>query len=79
MLKPIALFQKAALDSETVAILSHAFELARKSLYDTGQPYMVQRIIAERIIAAAKQGERDPEKLCESALKALGNKAVFER
>jgi len=40
---------------------------------------MVQQIIAERIIAAAKQGERDPEKLCESALAALGNKAVFER
>jgi hypothetical protein len=39
----------------------------------------VQEIIAARIIAAAKTGERDPDRLCENALAALGNKAVFER
>jgi len=79
MSKAAALFHETALDPEMAAILSRAFEIARKSLHDTGQPHMVQQIIAERIIAAAKQGERDPEKLCESALAALGNKAVFER
>ncbi|MGA9562127.1 MAG: hypothetical protein WBR32_13905, partial [Pseudolabrys sp.] len=31
-------------------------------------------MIAERIIALAKQGERDPDKLCDGALKALGSK-----
>jgi hypothetical protein len=37
-----------------------------------GQPAIVQKIIAERIIKAATDGERDPEKLCQRALKALG-------
>jgi hypothetical protein len=39
----------------------------------------VNEIIAQRIIALAQQGERDPDRLCAGALSALGNKAVFER
>ncbi|HYC17299.1 MAG TPA: hypothetical protein VEC94_08835 [Pseudolabrys sp.] len=73
------LFHAAAFDPETVKLLCDAYERARKSLHDTGQPDIVNEIIAQRMIALAKQGERDPEKLCEGALKALGNKAVFER
>ena len=46
------------------------------SLHDTGQPHIVNQIIAKRIIAAAKQGERDPQKFCELALKGLGDKAA---
>ena len=56
-----------------------AYEKARKSLHDTGQPQIVNEIIAQRIIALAKQGERDPNRLCAGALSALGNKAVFEQ
>jgi hypothetical protein len=52
---------------------------ARKSLHDEGQPPLITQIIVERIIAAAKLGERDPDRLCETALRALGSKAVFER
>lgn len=73
-----ALFEKADFDPEEIELPSWAYEKARKSLHDTGQPPVVQQIIAERIIAAAKAGERDPNKLCETALIALGNKAVFE-
>ena len=73
------LFQEAALDPETVKTLCDAYEKACKSLHDTGQPQIVNEIIAERIIALAKQGERDPDRLCAGALSALGNKAVFER
>ena len=79
MSKVVTLFQETAFEPEVVAVLAEAYERARKSLHDKGQPDIVQEIIAQRIIAEAKAGERDPEKLCETALKALGTKAVFER
>jgi len=79
MSKVATLFQRADLEPETVDILARAYEKARRSLHDKGQPNIVQEVIAERIIAAAQTGERDPDKLCEKALIALGNKAVFER
>lgn len=74
----IPLFRQAGFDPETIDILARAFEKARRSLHDTGQPAIVQEIIAARLIAAAKTGERNADKLCELALTALGNKAVFE-
>jgi hypothetical protein len=37
----------------------------------------VQEVIAARIIAAARGGERDPDKLCRTALSALGQKVDF--
>jgi len=73
------MFADGEFDPATVELLASAYEIARKSLHDKGQPPLVQEIIADRIIEAAKNGERDPEKLCEKALTALGNKAVFER
>jgi len=75
----VHLFQKTDFDPETIEILAAAYEKARRSLHDTGQPRIVQEIIAARIIAAAKTGLRDADRLCEAALTALGNKAVFER
>lgn len=61
------------------ALSSEAGLRGRTPLHDKGQPPLVRRVIVERIIAAAKLGERDPDRLCESALRALGSKAVFER
>ena len=75
----VELFHEAAFDAEAVEVLCAAFDKARKSLHDRGQPQLVQEVIARRIIACAKQGERDPDRLCEEALSALGLKAVFER
>ena len=75
----VELFRDAAFDPEAVKVLSTAFEKARKSLHDKGQPEVVQEVIARRLIACAQRGERDPDKLCEEALTALGLKAVFER
>lgn len=71
----IDLFRAAAFDPEAVAVLCAAFDKARKSLHDTGQPALVQEVIARRIIESAKRGERDPDKLCEEALAALGSQA----
>jgi hypothetical protein len=70
----VDLFRSGAFDPETVTLLCSAYDRARKSLHDTGQPYIVNEIIAERIIFAAKHGERDTQKLCESALRGLSNR-----
>jgi hypothetical protein len=56
-----------------------AYDKARKSLHDTGQPRIVNEIIAQCMIALAEKGERDPDRLCAGALVALGNNAVFEK
>jgi hypothetical protein len=72
-----ALFQTSEFAPETVAVMASAYEKARKSLHDKGQPWIVQEVIAARIIAAARSGERDPDRLCRTALSALGQKAEF--
>ena len=62
----------ASFDPETAHIMGRAFECACKALHDVGQPAMVKDVIAQRIIDIAKTAERDPNALCERALKALG-------
>jgi hypothetical protein len=47
-------------DPEALAAMSEAFDAAFATLDDTGQPKMVLDIIAQRIVAAARRGERDP-------------------
>jgi hypothetical protein len=71
----VDLFRSTAFDPEAVKLLSDAYDKARKSLHDTGQPHIVNEVIAQRIIALAKQGERDPDRLCKGALTALRDKA----
>ena len=45
------------------------------SLHGQGQPEIVYGIIAKRIIEAAKKGERDPIRLRDAGLAALGYKS----
>jgi hypothetical protein len=72
----VDLFQNA-FDPETVKTLCEAYDKACKQLHDTGQPYIVNEIIAQHIIDLAKQGERDPDRLCQAALKGLpGSKLI---
>ena len=49
-----------------------AFDKACRSLHDTGQPGIVKEIIAKRIITLAREGDNDPDHLCETTWKALG-------
>jgi hypothetical protein len=56
--------------------MSGAFEAACKQLDDTGQPELVLKIIAERIIAAASIGERDPVRLRKAALAGMPSDLV---
>ena len=60
-----------ALGPETTAAMGEAYEAALKDLHDTGQPQIVRDVIAERIVAAAKLGERDPVRLQEAALAGM--------
>jgi hypothetical protein len=62
-------------DPETIRLMGIAFEMALASLCSTpGYTDPVREAVARRIIELAKAGERDPERLCEGALKhfALG-------
>ena len=52
--------------------MGEALDAACKELHDTGQPAMVREVIAQKIIDAARQGERDPERLRDAGLAALG-------
>ena len=56
-------------DAVTLA-MGEAFDNACKSLQNFGSA--VPAIVADQIIAAAKNGERDPARLYEQALKAFG-------
>ena len=59
-------------DDEATRLMGEAFDAACKGLRDTGQPAVVREIIAKRIIAAAKKGERDAARLRSAGLAALG-------
>ena len=52
--------------------MGKAFDQACKSLQDFGSACTVREIIAKRIVAVARNGERDPARLHEQALLALG-------
>jgi hypothetical protein len=55
-------------DPEVLLAMVEAFNAACKALDDTGQPKIVREIIAQRIIEAARRGERDPVHLVKAAL-----------
>jgi hypothetical protein len=60
-------------DGETNRQMGIAFEMALASLgatLDCDDP--LRAALAQRIIALAQVGERDPERLCEGALRAVG-------
>jgi hypothetical protein len=57
---PIRLIQVASFDPETTRLLGLAYERACE---DVGPDLTVREALAKRIIAAAKRGERDLERL----------------
>jgi hypothetical protein len=60
--------QPGAFEPEAVAAMSEAFEAACNELQHTGPPEVTREVIAGRIIAAARLGERNPARLLEAAL-----------
>jgi hypothetical protein len=58
-------------DGETTRQMGIAFQMALASLGATrGCDDPIRAALAQRIIALAHAGERDPERLCDSALRA---------
>jgi hypothetical protein len=57
-----------AFEPEAIAAMSEAFEAACEVLHNAGPPEVVREIVAGRIIAAARFGERDPAHLRVAAL-----------
>ena len=58
-------------DPVTTAILDLAFDRAITELHDRG-PDSVREAVARRIVTLASAGERDPDRLCDQALVAVG-------
>jgi hypothetical protein len=56
-------------DPETIVTMSEVLDAACEKLGDTDQPEVAREVIAGRIIAAARLGERDPARLMEAALR----------
>jgi hypothetical protein len=58
-------------DSETKRVMGVAFEMTRVALRLNDRDDLAVAIIAKKIIELAKAGERNPDLLCERALKDL--------
>ena len=62
--------QPAVFDPEAISVMDIAYENALASFL-TSAPKSVREVIAAKIIGAAREGERDPDKLLGTALKGL--------
>jgi hypothetical protein len=71
--------QNICFDDAATLAMREAFDRACKTLRNFGSA--VPAIIADRIIDAAKNGERDPRRLYEQALKVFGfeDKSMLRR
>jgi hypothetical protein len=58
-------------DPETQRIIGVAFEMVCVALRLTDRDDLVTGTVAKRIIELAKDGERDPERLCDGVLRHL--------
>jgi hypothetical protein len=61
----------ASLDPETRRVMGVAFEMVRVALGLADQGSVTNEIIAKHIIKLAETGERNPDILCELALKEI--------
>jgi hypothetical protein len=59
-------------DEQATEAVVRACEKASRSMRDWQQPDALDQIVAKRIVELASKGERDPDELCEQALRAFG-------
>ena len=64
--------QHVAFDDTATSAMGEAFDKACKSLRSFGTARTAREIIAKRIVAVARNGERDPARLHEQALIPFG-------
>ena len=60
---------------EDIANLAAAFEAALSKLGLVNRTDPITAAVAKRIIQLAKEGQRDPERLCDGAVTALGKQS----
>ena len=65
--------QNVWFDDAATSAMGEAFDRTCESIRIIGSTVPVREIIAKQIIDAAKNGERDPARLYEQALKAFGS------
>ena len=63
--------QDVAFDDKAILAMGAAFDQACKSLGAIGRGIEVREIIAKRIIESAKNGEREPARLYEKAVRTF--------
>jgi hypothetical protein len=63
-------------DAETVRLMGIAYEMALVALLQRRREDQLREAAAHKIIELAKAGERDPERLCEGALKGIQSRAA---
>jgi hypothetical protein len=73
MTKTAPIFQEAAFGPEVTQAMAAAFDKACQSVKGHSQEIPLRDAIARRIIELARQGEHDPARLSELALKAEMN------
>ncbi len=61
----------SAFDDYATRVMGEALDAACDEVQADNLPDLVRETIAERIIEAAKRGERDPQRLCSIALTAM--------
>jgi hypothetical protein len=67
----VSILRTLSLNPEELKKMSIAYEDALGALQLSGRNDPITTIIAQRIIEAAKNGERDPVQLCALAIKDL--------
>ena len=67
----IPFIPRGVFDESATRAMGEAFDAACAELQDSNLSELVREIIAERIIEAAKRGERDPQRLCSIAIAAM--------
>jgi hypothetical protein len=72
MMTAVAVGQEGFFGPEATRAMGAAFDKACRSLQNTGQPSIVKEVIAKRIIDLAREGDSDPDHLCDMTLKSLG-------
>jgi hypothetical protein len=73
MAKVTPIFQDSAFGPEVTQAMAAAFDKACQSINAHPQEIPLKDAIARKIIELARQGEHDPVRLCELALKAEMN------
>jgi hypothetical protein len=69
----VPFLEGAVFDPTATHAMGEAFDCACRLLHDIGElDNALKQVIAKRIIEVARGGERNPNKLCEHALQALG-------